>query len=164
VAAASAPRISFADGSWTLASAAGDDVRLSVDYTRAERGDKEFSFDAAPFAAAGLDPSKLPSSATWRIGGERAPRTAFRARFGGALDGRRKTMEAALAEWCGLNATGSATTALDTTASSWAELTCSSGPRIWRELQGYRVGPQPEPSPPRPDPTKVEGWIFARWR
>ncbi len=62
VAAASAARISFADGAWTLASAGGDEVRLSVDYTRPGAGDVEFSFDAAPFAAAGLDIAKLPAA------------------------------------------------------------------------------------------------------
>lgn len=62
VAAASASRVSFDDGFWTLASVAGDEVRLSVDYTRSGIGDVEFSFDAAPFTAAGLDPERLPSS------------------------------------------------------------------------------------------------------
>jgi hypothetical protein len=62
VAVASAERVRYADGVWTLASPAGDEFRISIDPTRSDRGDVEFSFDAAPFMAAGLDAAKLPAS------------------------------------------------------------------------------------------------------
>lgn len=64
VAAASAERVAYADGVWTLASAGGDMIRFSVDPTRSDRGDVEFSFDAAPFLAAGLDVAKLVAPTT----------------------------------------------------------------------------------------------------
>jgi hypothetical protein len=64
VAAASAERIAYANGVWTLASVGGDEVRVSVDPTRSDRGDVEFSLDAAPFLAAGLDVAKLVAPTT----------------------------------------------------------------------------------------------------
>lgn len=45
---------------WNLGSPAGDLLRFSADFSKDD--DVEFLFDAAPFLAAGLDPSKLPSS------------------------------------------------------------------------------------------------------
>ncbi len=45
---------------WNLGSPGGDLVRFSTDFSKS--GDVEFLFDAAPFLAAGLDPSKLPST------------------------------------------------------------------------------------------------------
>ncbi len=99
VAAASASRISFADGTWTLASPEGDEFRLSVDYTRLGAGDVEFSFDAAPFVAAGLDVAKLPAEGDVAYA-EREGRLALRFELGSqALSmGAVESMEAALAE------------------------------------------------------------------
>jgi hypothetical protein len=70
VADASTDRVKWSeeDQAWTLASPAGDTVALSSDFARNNAGgnvdfdkpDAEFSFDAAPFLAAGLDIAKLP--------------------------------------------------------------------------------------------------------
>jgi hypothetical protein len=70
VAEASGDRVTWSeeDASWVLASPAGDTVAFSSDFSRnagsggmadMDRPDIEFSFDAAPFLAAGLDVSKL---------------------------------------------------------------------------------------------------------
>jgi hypothetical protein len=58
---ASAGRVAFSekDGAWALASAAGDQVLFSSDFSAAEGADVTFSFEAAPFLAAGLDPARL---------------------------------------------------------------------------------------------------------
>ena len=58
---ASAGRVGYSekDSAWTLASTAGDQVLFSSDFATADGADVTFSFDAAPFLAAGLDPSKL---------------------------------------------------------------------------------------------------------
>jgi hypothetical protein len=57
------------DAAWILSSPAGDEVAFSADFSRNEssggmadmdKPDVEFSFDAAPFIAAGLDLAKLP--------------------------------------------------------------------------------------------------------
>jgi hypothetical protein len=59
------------DQAWVLSSPAGDEVAFSSDFARnasqggmadMERPDVEFSFDAAPFVAAGLDIAKLPKA------------------------------------------------------------------------------------------------------
>jgi hypothetical protein len=70
VAEASADRVKWSeeDQAWTLASPAGDTVAFAADFSRNNSGgqvdfdnpDVEFSFDAAPFVAAGLDIAKLP--------------------------------------------------------------------------------------------------------
>lgn len=99
IVAASATRISFADGTWTLASPAGDEVRLSVDYTRTEPGDVEVAFDLAPFVAAGLDVGKLPASPDV-VYAARDGRLLIRFDLGSealSMDAA-KSMEAALAE------------------------------------------------------------------
>jgi hypothetical protein len=69
---ASKDRVSFSkeDESWALTSPAGDEVLFSTNFARnapsgggmadMDKPDAEFSFDAAPFVAAGLDPAKLP--------------------------------------------------------------------------------------------------------
>jgi len=69
---ASKDRVSFMaeDGAWALASTAGDEILLSTDFARnsssaggmadMDKPDAEFTFDAAPFIAAGLDIAKLP--------------------------------------------------------------------------------------------------------
>jgi hypothetical protein len=64
VAQASAGRVSYADASasWRLGSEAGDEVLFASSFA-AGAGDVEFSFDAAPFLAAGLDPAKLAAPA-----------------------------------------------------------------------------------------------------
>jgi hypothetical protein len=67
---ASKDRVSYSDedGSWVLASPAGDQALFATDFSAngasgmgadMDKPDVEFSFDAAPFLAAGLDPSKL---------------------------------------------------------------------------------------------------------
>lgn len=71
VAEASSDRVKWSDEdqSWALASPEGDEVSFSSDFARNNSGasvdldepDVEFSFDAAPFIAAGLDIAKLPS-------------------------------------------------------------------------------------------------------
>jgi hypothetical protein len=57
------------DQAWTLAAPDGEEFSLSSDFSRnegsggmadMEKPDAEFSFDAAPFVAAGLDIAKLP--------------------------------------------------------------------------------------------------------
>jgi hypothetical protein len=70
---ASRDRTSFSseDGSWVLRSTAGDEVLFSTNFARngaasggmtdMDMPDVEFSFDAAPFIAAGLDVTKLPA-------------------------------------------------------------------------------------------------------
>ncbi|MEI6874830.1 MAG: hypothetical protein WCL50_06835 [Spirochaetota bacterium] len=57
---ASKGRVSHADreGAWVLASTAGDEVGFSSDFSR-PGPDVTFSFDAAPFLAAGLDMARL---------------------------------------------------------------------------------------------------------
>jgi hypothetical protein len=70
VADASSGRVRWSDEdqAWTLASPAGDEVSFSSDFARNnsaagvdfDKPDVEFSFDAAPFIAAGLDVAKLP--------------------------------------------------------------------------------------------------------
>jgi hypothetical protein len=70
VADASSGRVNWSDEdrAWTLASPAGDEVSFSSDFARNnsaagvdfDKPDVEFSFDAAPFVAAGLDIAKLP--------------------------------------------------------------------------------------------------------
>jgi hypothetical protein len=70
VAESSADRVTWSeeDQSWVLSSPAGDTVAFSSDFARNNSGgsvdsdkpDVEFSFDAAPFVAAGLDIAKLP--------------------------------------------------------------------------------------------------------
>ncbi len=68
---ASAGKTSFSteDESWLLESAAGDEVLFASDFSRngaaggmadMEKPDVEFTFDLAPFIAAGLDAAKLP--------------------------------------------------------------------------------------------------------
>jgi hypothetical protein len=67
---ASADRVQWpeSDQTWVLASPAGDTVAFSSDFARNDAGgsvdydkpDVEFSFDAAPFIAAGLEFAKLP--------------------------------------------------------------------------------------------------------
>jgi hypothetical protein len=56
------------EGYWTLASAAGDQVSFSTDFARSGP-DVEFSFDATPFVAAGLDAAKLkgPEGVSYRL-------------------------------------------------------------------------------------------------
>jgi hypothetical protein len=59
------------DGSWVLKSSAGDEVLFSTNFSRngasnggmtdMDKPDLEFTFDAAPFLAAGLDVMKLPA-------------------------------------------------------------------------------------------------------
>jgi hypothetical protein len=71
---ASAGRVRWldADRSWVLSSPAGDEARFSSDFSRSgpaggDAGgdavlgtpDVEFSFDAAPFVAAGVDPARI---------------------------------------------------------------------------------------------------------
>jgi hypothetical protein len=67
---ASKDRVSYSeeDGAWVLASEAGDQVLFATDFAAnngasggsdMDKPDVEFSFDAAPFLAAGLDPAKL---------------------------------------------------------------------------------------------------------
>jgi hypothetical protein len=73
VVAASGPRTAWseADEAWTLSSPVGDEISFSGDFSKnnsggmsdMEKPDAEFSFDAAPFLAAGLDLSKLPAAA-----------------------------------------------------------------------------------------------------
>ncbi len=70
---ASKDAVSFSqeDESWVLKSSAGDEVLFSTDFSRngssgggmadMDKPDVEFSFDAAPFLAAGLDLAKLPA-------------------------------------------------------------------------------------------------------
>lgn len=71
VADASGDRVKWSeeDQAWVLASPAGDSVAFSSDFARnassggmadMDKPDVEFSFDAAPFVAAGLDVAKLP--------------------------------------------------------------------------------------------------------
>jgi hypothetical protein len=72
VADASSGRVKWSgeDQAWTLASPAGDEVLFSADFSRnnsaggvdLDKPDVEFSFDAAPFIAAGLDIAKLPEA------------------------------------------------------------------------------------------------------
>jgi hypothetical protein len=73
VAQASGDRVKWSaeDASWVLASPAGDEVLFSSDFSRnagaggmadMDKPDVEFSFDAAPFVAAGLDLAKLPKA------------------------------------------------------------------------------------------------------
>jgi len=59
VAEASRDRISFSEteASWVLASEAGDQVFLATDFSKTP--DVQFSFDAAPLVAAGLDSTRL---------------------------------------------------------------------------------------------------------
>ena len=69
---ASKDRVSFSneDESWVLTSSAGDEVLFSTNFARnaasaggmtdMDKPDAEFTFDAAPFLAAGLDLAKLP--------------------------------------------------------------------------------------------------------
>jgi hypothetical protein len=67
---ASSGRVALSEGdrSWVLASPGGDEVSFSSDFSRnnsaggadLDKPDVEFSFDAAPFVAAGLDIAKLP--------------------------------------------------------------------------------------------------------
>ncbi|MFA6507998.1 MAG: hypothetical protein WCT14_17990 [Treponemataceae bacterium] len=72
---ASAGKVSYSkdEGAWILASSAGDQLMVASDFARnngdakggmkgmadMDKPDVEFSFDAAPFIAAGLDPAKL---------------------------------------------------------------------------------------------------------
>ena len=74
VADASSGRVTWSgeDQSWVLASPAGDEVSFASDFSRnnqvgaaadMDKPDVEFSFDAAPFIAAGLDIAKLPKVA-----------------------------------------------------------------------------------------------------
>jgi hypothetical protein len=67
---ASKDRVSYSadDASWVLASEVGDQVLFATDFSAnggsgmgadMDKPDVEFSFDAAPFIAAGLDPAKL---------------------------------------------------------------------------------------------------------
>jgi hypothetical protein len=67
---ASKDRVSSSDkdGAWVLASVAGDQVFFSTDFS-GDKPDVAFSFDAAPFVAAGLDPAKLaaPEGITYAI-------------------------------------------------------------------------------------------------
>jgi hypothetical protein len=67
---ASKDRVSYSkeDGAWVLASEAGDQVLFATDFSAnnapgsgadMDKPDVEFTFDAAPFIAAGLDPTKL---------------------------------------------------------------------------------------------------------
>jgi hypothetical protein len=64
VAQASAARLSWSDAgrAWQLSSPGGDIVSLSADFSK-PGPDVSFSFDAAPFAAAGLDVSKMGAAA-----------------------------------------------------------------------------------------------------
>jgi hypothetical protein len=68
---ASGDRVAWSeeDAAWVLSSPAGDEVAFSSDFARnaaaggmadMDKPDVEFSFDAAPFIAAGLDLAKLP--------------------------------------------------------------------------------------------------------
>jgi hypothetical protein len=70
VAAASGSRVSWVaeDAAWVLSSPAGDEFAISSDFSRntaaggmadMDNPDAEFSVDAAPFLAAGLDPARL---------------------------------------------------------------------------------------------------------
>ncbi len=71
VADASAGRVAWSDEdqAWSLSSPAGDKVSFAADFSRNnsssgvdfDKPDVEFSFDAAPFIAAGLDIKKLPA-------------------------------------------------------------------------------------------------------
>lgn len=70
---ASKDNVSFSseDESWVLKSPAGDEVLFSTNFARnapssggmadMDKPDAEFTFDAAPFVAAGLDVAKLPA-------------------------------------------------------------------------------------------------------
>jgi hypothetical protein len=71
-AATAAMAVVEADRSWVLSSPAGDEARFSSDFSRSgpaggDAGgdavlgtpDVEFSFDAAPFVAAGVDPARI---------------------------------------------------------------------------------------------------------
>jgi len=73
VAQASKDRISYSetDGSWVLASEAGDQVFLATDFSKTP--DVKFSFDAAPLIAAGLDSSRLigPEGVSYALEGGR---------------------------------------------------------------------------------------------
>jgi hypothetical protein len=70
LAEASSGRVAWSEGerSWVLSSPAGDEVSFASDFSRnnaaagadLDKPDVEFSFDAAPFLAAGLDIAKLP--------------------------------------------------------------------------------------------------------
>lgn len=71
VAEASGDKVTWSeeDQAWVLASPAGDSIAFSSDFARnassggmsdMDKPDVEFSFDAAPFVAAGLDIAKLP--------------------------------------------------------------------------------------------------------
>jgi len=73
LAEASKDRVAWDDeeGAWSLKSPAGDEVLVAADFSRngaaggmadMERPDVEFSLDAAPFLAAGLDLAKLPAA------------------------------------------------------------------------------------------------------
>lgn len=71
---ASKDKVSYSkeDESWVLASSAGDEVLFSTNFARnapsaggmadMDKPDVEFTFDAAPFIAAGLDVAKLPAA------------------------------------------------------------------------------------------------------
>jgi hypothetical protein len=110
VAQASGDRVSWSqeDESWALASPAGDELLLSSDFSRnagagsmadMEKPDAEFSFDVAPFIAAGLDLAKLPMAEgiRYEIEGDR-----FMYHFELGSDkfpaDARKSLEAAFAE------------------------------------------------------------------
>lgn len=66
------PAYSQEDGAWVLKSPGGDEVGISSDFSRngamgggmadMDKPDAEFSFDATPFLAAGLDLAKLPKA------------------------------------------------------------------------------------------------------
>ena len=73
VADASGNRVAWSaeDGAWSLSSPAGDKVLFAADFSRnggsggsadMDKPDVEFSFDAAPFIAAGLSVEKLPQT------------------------------------------------------------------------------------------------------
>lgn len=109
VAEASAGRVSWSDEdqSWVLASPAGDQVYFSSDFSRnnsggaadLEKPDAEFSFDAAPFLAAGLDIAKLPAVAGIKYEFEDG-RLMYHFELGGAKfsPDAKKSLEAAFAE------------------------------------------------------------------
>ncbi len=95
--AASGSRAAWSDGTgmWTLSSVEGDEVSFAADFSRnngtggpadLSRPDAEFSLDAAPFLAAGLDALKLPRTADYAYAAEDG-RLRVRFELGSAASG-----------------------------------------------------------------------------
>jgi hypothetical protein len=107
---ASKDRVSYSeeDGAWVLASAAGDQVLFAKDFSGnnaagmgsdMDKPDVEFTFEAAPFVAAGLDPAKLvaPEGIKYEIEGDRLM-LHFELGKDKFADGAKKSLEATIAE------------------------------------------------------------------